>query len=132
MARPVTAANQGALPHVTSNTRFFRLRNLAALLIMVSGIGQVAMLWVRDLTEAAVIGALLGVTYIIIGIGLLGQSRFTLFVAIVVPATTAALLLETTPLANLSGLQTVRVAIDAAVILCAVIVLLRMFLRGTD
>lgn len=100
-----------------------RLRVLAAILITLSGIGQVAMLWFRDLTGAAVIEALVGVVYIIIGIGLQGQSRFTLFVAIAIPAAAAALVLETTPQGTLSALQIGRLAADAAVILCSALVL---------
>jgi hypothetical protein len=108
---------------VTANTSVFRLRNLAALLITLSGTGQVAMLWFRELTGSAVVDAMMGVTYIIIGIGLQGQSRFTLFVAIVVPAIAASFVLNTTPDGALSKLQMVRLAMDAAVILCASIAL---------
>ena len=86
------------------NTSIFRLRNLAAFLITLSGIGQVAMLWFRELTGAAVIEAVVGITYIIIGIGLQGQSRFTLFVAIVIPAAAAALILKGTPMTELVDL----------------------------
>lgn len=106
------------------NTSIFRLRNLAAFLITLSGIGQVAMLWFRELTGAAVIEAVVGITYIIIGIGLQGQSRFTLFVAIAIPAAAAALILEGTPINELVDLQKARLALDLAVILCSAIVLL--------
>lgn len=111
---------------MSTSTSFFPLRNLAALLITLSGTGQVALLWFRELTGTAVLGALLGISYIIIGIGLFGQSRFTLFVAIVVPTVAAVLILDTTPLAELSQLQIVRVVVDAIVPLCALIVLLRV------
>jgi len=104
-------------------SNFLRLRVLAAVLITLSGIGQVALLWFRDLTGAAVVDALIGVVYIIIGIGLQGQSRFTLFVAIAAPAAAAALVIETTPEGALSSLQIGRLAIDIAVILCSVLVL---------
>jgi hypothetical protein len=111
---------------MTKSTSFFRLRNLAAVLITLSGTGQVALLWFRELSGAGVLGALLGISYIIIGIGLFGQSRFTLFVAIVVPTVAAALILDTTPLTELNQLQTARVVVDAIVPLCAVTVLLRV------
>lgn len=106
------------------NTSIFRLRNLAAFLITLSGIGQIAMLWFRELTGAAVIEAVVGITYVIIGIGLQGQSRFTLFVAIAVPAAAAGLILDSTPTAELVDLQKARLALDLAVILCSAIVLL--------
>ena len=67
------------------------------MLIIASGAGQVALLWLRDLTADTLTGAFLGVVYIIIGIGLLGQSRFTLFVAIAIPLTAAAVLLNIFP-----------------------------------
>ena len=108
---------------MTSNTSLFRLRNLAALLVTRSGIGQVAMLWFRPLTGAAVIDAVIGITYIIIGIGLQGQSRFTLFVAVVVPATAAGFILHGAAPAALGSLQQTRLGLDLAVILCALTVL---------
>ncbi len=108
---------------MTRNTSLFRLRNLAALLVTLSGIGQVAMLWFRPLTGAVIIDAVMGFTYIIIGIGLQGQSRFTLFVAIAVPATAAALILNGQPLETMASLQRTRLALDLAVILCAGVVL---------
>ena len=108
---------------MTKNTSLFRLRNLAALLVTLSGIGQVAMLWFRPLTGAVIIDAVIGFTYIVIGIGLQGQSRFTLFVAIAVPATAAALILNGQPLETMASLQRTRLALDLAVILCAGIVL---------
>ena len=75
-------------PHPT------RLRNCAATLITLSGIGHIAALWLRELTPAALVDALLGAVYLIIGIGLFGQSRFTLFMAILVPAGAAWLILD--------------------------------------
>lgn len=115
---------------MASNTSLFRLRNLAALLVTISGGGQVAMLWFRPLTGEVVIDAVIGITYIIIGIGLQGQSRFTLFVAIAVPATVAAVILNNEPLAGMASLQRTRVALDLAIILCAGIVLAKTDRQG--
>ncbi len=97
------------------------MRNLAASLITLSGIGLIASLWLRDLTGAALADALLGAVYLIIGIGLFGQSRFTLFMAIVIPAAAAGLLLNAYP--HPGQVHTARITADAAVILCSVIVL---------
>jgi hypothetical protein len=96
---------------------------LAAMLITASGAGQVALLWFRDLSAEILIGAFIGVVYIIIGIGLLGQSRFTLFVAIAVPLAAAALLLNVVPGGAPSTLQIVRVTIDLVVVVCSTLVL---------
>ena len=49
-----------------------------------SGTAQVAALWFRDLTGAAVADALLGCVYLIIGIGLFGRSRLSLSLGIAV------------------------------------------------
>jgi hypothetical protein len=103
---------------------FFRLRLLAAVLITVSGVGQVAMLWFRELTGAALIDALLGVVYIIIGIGLQGQSRFTLYLAVVVPTAAAGLVLNSAPAGPLDMLLIARLAIDLVVVLCCAMLLI--------
>ena len=105
---------------MTPEVHLLRLRVLASFLITLSGFGLVAMLWFRELTGAALIDAALGVVYIIIGIGLQGQSRFTLFMAIGIPAAAAALVLSSTPEGALERLQIARLSIDLAVILCAV------------
>ena len=105
------------------NINFNYLRVLAAILTTVSGLGQVAMLWFRELTGTALVDALIGVVYIIIGIGLQGQSRFTLFLAIGVPAAAAAMLINATPAGALVSLQLVRLAVDLIVILFSAMVL---------
>ena len=97
------------------------LRNFAAILITLSGIGHIAALWMRALTGAALLDALLGAVYLIIGIGLFGQSRFTLFMAIVIPAIVAGFLYRTLPAPN--HVDNARMAVDAVVVLCSVIVL---------
>jgi hypothetical protein len=63
------------------------------------------------------------VVYIIIGIGLQGQSRFTLFLAIAAPAAAAALVLNSTPDGTHSALQIARLLADLAVIICSTVVL---------
>ena len=97
------------------------LRNIAATLITLSGIGMIAALWLRELTGAALIDALLGTVYLIIGIGLFGQSRFALSMAIVIPATAAALLLNALP--DPEQVHTARIICDAIVVACSTIVL---------
>ncbi len=111
---------------MNTGTRFFRLRILAAALITLSGAGQVAQLWFRDLSGTAVAEAVLGIAYILVGIGLLGQSRFTLFVAIVVPALAATRIIDTVTPQNPGALLIARVAVDVIVVLCCVIELLRV------
>ena len=108
---------------MTTSVTYSRLRVLAAMLIMASGVGQVALLWLRDLTADTLTGAFVGVVYIIIGIGLLGQSRFTLFVAIASPLAAAAVLLNVVPGGAPSTLQIIRLTVDLAVVICSTLVL---------
>ena len=58
-----------------------RLRYLAANLVLLSGLILVGGLWYSSLDAASVIRAATGVAYLVIALGLYGQSRFTLFVA---------------------------------------------------
>jgi len=108
---------------VSTSINYYRLRVLAAILITISGVGQVAMLWFRDLTANSLIGAFIGVVYIIIGIGLQGRSRFTLFVAIAVPVAAASLLLYYSPGGATTALQQIRLTFDILIVLCSTLVL---------
>lgn len=108
---------------MTTGVNYSRLRVLAAVLITISGVGQVAFLWFRDLSSNSLIAAFIGVVYIIIGIGLLGQSRFTLFLAIVVPVAAATLLLNVVPGGAPGSLQVIRLGIDLLVVACSAVVL---------
>lgn len=96
------------------------LRNIAATLICVSGIGQIAALWLRELTATALVDGLWGTVYVIIGIGLFGHSRFSLCMAIAVPAAATAVLYYTIP--QPEQVYALRIAVDALVImLCAIV-----------
>ena len=97
------------------------LRLLAAALVSLSGAGRVASLWFRELDERAVAALLLGAVYLIIGLGLFGQSRFALFVAISFCGAVAA---YTLGYAALPGpLQQAGLAVDLiTVLLCSVLV----------
>ena len=101
------------------------LRTFAAILITLAGAALITALWFRELTETAVIDAVLGAVYLIIGIGLFGRSRFTLFVALVVPALDAAWLFHRVPAASLDGVQAARLSLDLLVVLSAALVLAR-------
>jgi hypothetical protein len=100
------------------------LRTLAASLICVSGIGQIAALWLRELNGTALADGLLGSVYLIIGIGLFGQSRFSLFLAIIIPATAISVILYTQPQPEQP--YNLHIAIDLVVVLCSTIELWRV------
>lgn len=108
---------------MTTSIHYSRLRVLAAILITTSGVGQVSLLWFRDLNADTLTGAFVGVVYIIIGIGLLGQSRFALFVAIVIPLAAATVLLNVVPGGAPATLQIIRLSIDLLVITSSALVL---------
>lgn len=97
------------------------LRNTAALLMCLSGLGQIAALWLRELTGAALVDGLLGGVYLIAAIGLFGHSRFALFMAIVIPVASSAALLYTVPLTT--SINTLRIALDVAIVLLSAVVL---------
>lgn len=97
------------------------LRLLAASLVTLAGAGRVASLWFRELDAQAVAALLLGAVYLITGLGLFGQSRFTLFVAIALCATVAVYTLRN--IGVLMPLQQAGLAVDLiTVVLCSVAV----------
>lgn len=59
------------------------LRNLAAVLATLSGAGQCLALWLLPTTPTLLGTALMGSVYLILGLGLFGISRLSLFLAIV-------------------------------------------------
>jgi hypothetical protein len=97
------------------------LRNTAACLMCLSGLGQIAALWLRELTGTALADGLLGTVYVVIAIGLFGHSRFSLFMAIVIPAAASAVLLYT--MHQPEQVQTLRIAVDTVIVLLSAIVL---------
>lgn len=99
------------------------LRNTAATLITLSGISHIAGFWFLDLSNATLFSALFGAVYIYIGLGLYGQSRFTLFLAMVVPAGGVSLLLQYTPVEAMTPLALLRIVGSTLVILFSAVVL---------
>jgi len=99
------------------------LRNLAAVLACLSGASQIGALWVSTLNLETVLQALLGTVYLFIGIGLFGQSRFVLFVAVTVCSANAFLSLDTYSSALLGLARLIAdfvIAIASAAVLWAV------------
>lgn len=97
------------------------LRVFAASLITCSGATLVATLWLRDLTETAVVDVLVGGVYLILGIGLFGQSRFSLFMGVVIPTVAAATIWWT--MQPLEQVYKLRLSVDAAVVLFSLMAL---------
>ena len=103
--------------------RASKLRAIAATLVCTSGAAHLASLWFRPLDEGAVASIFIGATYLIVGIGLFGQSRFTLFVATALCAASTAVALRPLP-APLTPMTEVAVAADAIAMLCCIAVLI--------
>jgi hypothetical protein len=97
------------------------LRNTAATLMCLSGTLQIAALWLRELTGLAVADSLCGTVYLVIGIGLFGQSRFSLSMAMLVPAIATSTLLYF--VSQPTQIYTLRMAVDVVVVLLCTIVL---------
>lgn len=105
-----------------------KLRVFTGCLIAACGMALIASLWFRKLSGIALGDALLGAVYLIIAIGVFGQSRFSLFLAAVVPATvstTIYVLLTNTADGNLSDIMRLRVAADVIITACAALALWR-------
>lgn len=117
------ARDETGLRAASVSIDYERVRVLTALLILASGSGQVALLWLHDLDPSILIGAFLGVVYIIIGLGLLGQSRFTLFVAVVVPLAGALWLLNLISESGINTMQFALLIVDVLVAFSAVLIL---------
>jgi hypothetical protein len=100
------------------------LRNTAATLMCVSGIGQIASLWMRELTATALVDGLWGTVYLVIGIGLFGQSRFSLFLAMVIPTAATGILFYS--VSQPEQVYALRIAIDVVVVLLCAVVLWEM------
>ncbi len=100
-----------------------RLRNTAATLITACGISHIAELWFRDIDIAALAGALFGAGYLIIGIGLYGQSRFVLFLAILLPAAGVRLALKSVHIESVNLLGTAQLVSAGIVIIFSALVL---------
>jgi hypothetical protein len=62
-----------------------KLRNMAAIIITVSGAGQSLSLWLLPVTPGLLMTALLGSLYLLLGLGLFGTARLSLLLAIVLP-----------------------------------------------
>ena len=64
-------------------------RNLAATLMLLSGLTHVGQLWFVKLDGYALSAALLGMFYLLISLGLYGRSRFSLWLASCLPVAAA-------------------------------------------
>ena len=101
-----------------------RMRNMAATLLTLSGAIHIAQLWFQDISGTAIAGALVGALYFIIGIGLFGQSRFTLFLAIAIPGADVWLVISNGHILPIGPLGAVQLTISLVVILFSAVILI--------
>jgi uncharacterized membrane protein (DUF2068 family) len=98
----------------------YTLRMVAATLVICSGSARVASLWFRELDQQSVLALMVGAIYLITGIGLFGQSRFALFVAIIACSTTSWLMADFFSLPGMHPVQLASVVADSiSVLICA-------------
>ena len=64
-------------------------RQFATGLALLSGLGHIGQLWLLALDGDLLLDALLGMLYLLVALGLAGQSRFTLWVAVALPLAAA-------------------------------------------
>jgi hypothetical protein len=62
-----------------------KLRNMAAIIVTVSGAAQSLSLWLLPVSPELLLTALTGTLYFLLGLGLFGISRFSLLLAISLP-----------------------------------------------
>ena len=94
-----------------------RLRYLAANLVLASGLILTASPWYASLDASSVITASIGIAYLIIALGLFGQSRFTLFVAV------GACLARSWLLSGDATIDRILLAMDLTTCACCIAVL---------
>ncbi len=101
------------------------LRQLTATLMALCGLWQVTGLWLNPLSATSVVEALCGAVYLLVAVGLAGQSRFALWLAIVVA--TSMLWLNISGQPGWERPLLIRYAVDTLIILlsCRVLWLLR-------
>lgn len=102
-----------------------KFRNAAALLMLIAGVLQVALLWFRETSPLNLGIALAGMFYLLLALGLSGRSRFTLWLTtasvMLAAAARSTLWIPTTPDPVLAMLMT----IDGAVALLCLYILFR-------
>lgn len=89
-----------------------RLRNLAAILSTVSGAGQCFALWLLPTTPMLLLSAWIGTLYLFLALGLFGNSRLSLFLAVSLPPLRAWLAVEPLPI---DAWEFLRTACDLAI-----------------
>ncbi len=99
------------------------VRNIAATLLALAGIGHITLLWIADINLPLLISVSFGAVYLFIAIGLYGQSRFALFTAIIVPGTGAALAIRAYSPASFNALSLGLLSVELLVILLSAAVL---------
>lgn len=102
-----------------------RARDLAAALMLCGGVLNIAQLWLFPLTGTTIIAAVSGLMYLLIFLGLAGQSRFTLWLAVFIPGVGVAAAIARYLSADPANIALVNVGLNLTVIIICVTILLR-------
>ena len=102
-----------------------RARDLAAALMLCGGVLNIAQLWLFPLSGTTIVASVFGLMYLLVFLGLAGQSRFTLWLAVLIPglglAAGVARYLSPDP----GEITLVNVALNLAVIIICAGILVR-------
>ncbi len=102
----------------------WNFRRSAALLILISGITHIGQLWFRETSGEALLTALVGAYYLLLALGLLGQSRFVLWLTSA-STSTAVLANASSGLQQAESLQGWHVGLETVVACLCFFVLFR-------
>jgi hypothetical protein len=94
------------------NINIAQLRNFAAVLASLSGLSQAWSLWFLPTTPTLLMTALCGAFYLLLALGLFGISRFSLFLAVILPLLRSWLSLWPLPI---DAWEQLRVLSDVAI-----------------
>ncbi len=102
-----------------------RARDLAAALMLGGGVLNIAQLWFFPLAGTTIVAAVFGLMYLLIFLGLAGQSRLTLWLAVIIPGIGVAAGIARYVSPDPAEIALVNVALNLTVIIICATILLR-------
>jgi len=88
-----------------------------------AGITQIALLWQEDLSASLLVIAAVGFAYLLVALGLMGRSRLSLFLGIVLTLVCTAVLMQAS--ARLSAMTTILTLVNPSIAVCCALALYR-------
>jgi hypothetical protein len=116
------------MPHYATR----RIRNTAAVLMLSSGLSHIAQLWFEETDTITLLTALTGMYYLVLALGLSGQSRFTVWITALSVAAAGAVRGPAWDANAPDPVLTAHLAVDAVVAALCVFILYRTRFADTD